>query len=145
MTDTPARPFWETTPLERMTPSQWESLCDGCGQCCMHRFEDDATGAYFVTNAACRLLDLHTCKCKHYETRRKFVPGCMTLTLKRVRKYDWLPETCAYRRLAAGKELPTWHPLITGDPESVHAAGVSVRGKAVSEDDVDLEAIEASL
>lgn len=139
------KPFWEAKSLAEMTAAEWESLCDGCGQCCLHRFEDEDTGEFFVTHAACRLLDLTSCRCKHYETRHRYVPHCVVIRPGKLSSYRWLPDTCAYKRLAHGKALPEWHPLLTGDPESVHRAGVSVRGFAVSEDDVDLDAIEAML
>ena len=128
-----AKPFWETTPLDRMTRAQWESLCDGCGKCCVHKLEDDETGQIFPTNVACRLLDPRTALCKDYPNRKAQVPECVRLTPRLLREIDWLPSTCAYRLLDEGKPLPDWHPLRTGDPESVHRAGVSVRGWTVSE------------
>ena len=134
------RPFWETVTLERMSRPQWESLCDGCGKCCLHKLEDDTTGEVFPTNVACRLLDRGAGRCKDYRHRFAYVPECVRLTPAKLRTLDWLPSTCAYRLLAEGKPLFDWHPLISGDPESVHRAGVSTRGWTVSEDDVgDLE------
>lgn len=135
------RPFWREKSLRQMDRAEWESLCDGCGKCCVHKLEDDDTGELMATNVACRLLDRRTGRCKDYRNRRAYVPECVRLTPEKVLELDWLPSTCAYLLLAEGKDLPEWHPLVTGDPESVHAAGQSVRGWTVSEDDVgdDLE------
>jgi uncharacterized protein len=126
-------PFWKTKPLERMTRAEWESLCDGCGRCCLHKLRDDETGRLAFTNVACRLLNTQTCRCADYEHRRAWVPDCVKLTPAKLKKIDWLPPTCAYRLLAEGKDLAWWHPLVSGDPETVHRAGVSVRGRAVAE------------
>jgi uncharacterized cysteine cluster protein YcgN (CxxCxxCC family) len=134
------RPFWETVPLEKMSRSQWESLCDGCGKCCVHKLEDDETGQLFPTNVACRLLDPRTALCKDYPNRKAHVPECVRLTPAKLDTIDWLPSSCAYLRVHNGQGLADWHPLVSGDPNSVHRAGISVRGKTVSEDDVgDLE------
>ena len=102
-------------------------LCDGCGRCCLHKLRDDDTGALSFTNVACRLLDLHSCQCSDYAHRRRRVPDCVSLTPAEVRAIDWLPPSCAYRRLAEGKDLAWWHPLVSGDPETVHTAGISTR------------------
>ena len=126
-------PFWQTKTLEEMTPDEWESLCDGCGRCCLHKLRYDVDDSLGFTNVACRLLDLETCRCSRYETRRRYVPDCVSLTPAEVRAIDWLPPSCAYRLLAEGKPLAWWHPLVSGDPETVHSAGVSVRGRAVGE------------
>ncbi len=132
--------FWEEKPLDRMTRAEWESLCDGCGKCCIHKLEDEETGEVFATNVACRLLNRRTGRCSDYRHRHAFVPECVRLTPAKLDQLDWLPSTCAYKLLRDGQPLPDWHPLITGDPESVHAAGQSVRGWTVSEDDAgDLE------
>ena len=132
--------FWETVPMARMTGAQWESLCDGCGKCCVHKLEDEETGEVFPTNVACRLLDGHTARCKDYGNRRALVPDCVRLTPARLETLEWLPSTCAYLRVFRGEGLADWHPLISGDPESVHKAGISTRGWTVSEDLVgDLE------
>ena len=132
--------FWEEKSLAQMSRAEWESLCDGCGKCCVHKLEDDETGELFPTNVACRLLDRRSGRCTDYRRRRMFVPECVRLTPARLNELDWLPSTCAYRLLADGEALPDWHPLITGDPESVHRAGQSVRGWTVSEDEAgDLE------
>ena len=132
-------PVWER-PLSSLDRSEWESLCDGCGKCCLHKIEDDFTGEIQATNVACRLLDRHSCRCSNYRARRAFVPDCIRLDAGNVERFQWLPSTCAYRLRAEGKPLPDWHPLLTGDPESVHKAGMSVRGWTISEDEAgDLE------
>lgn len=128
-------PFWKTVPLARMDRAQWESLCDGCGKCCVHKLEDEDTGELYPTNVACRLLDRRTARCKDYRNRRAHVPDCVRLTPAKLADIDWLPETCGYVRVFRGQELPAWHPLVTGDPESTKLAGMSVSGWTVSEDD----------
>jgi uncharacterized cysteine cluster protein YcgN (CxxCxxCC family) len=129
--------FWETVPLRQMTPEEWEAVCDGCGKCCLNKLEDEDTGEVALTNVACRLLDGQTCRCSRYEIRHQFVPECIVLTPKTIRKnLYWLPQTCAYRLLWEGRPLYDWHPLISGDPGSVHAAGVSMQGRTVSEIEV---------
>ncbi|WP_375290077.1 YcgN family cysteine cluster protein [Qipengyuania sp.] len=125
--------FWEL-PLERLTQDEWEALCDGCGRCCLHKIEDEDTGAIADTNVACTLLDTRTARCRDYTNRKAFVPDCLRLTLKIVDSVEWLPSTCAYRRRADGRPLPGWHYLISGDREAVEAAGVSVAGRVISED-----------
>ena len=135
-------PFWRRKSLTEMSEEEWESLCDGCGHCCRVKLENEATGEIVHTEVACRLLDLHSCRCSDYPNRQKKVPGCLRLRPEQVLDLPWLPETCAYRLLAEGKDLLPWHPLITGDPESVHAAGISVRGRVFSEADIeDLETV----
>ncbi|MGA0715921.1 MAG: YcgN family cysteine cluster protein [Gemmobacter sp.] len=135
----PLRPrFWEHVPLDEMTPAEWESLCDGCGKCCLNKLEYEDTGEIVFTRIACRLLDRTTCRCTDYRNRRAHVPDCVHLSpgmLGGVTR--WLPRTCAYRLLHEGKALKSWHPLVSGDPISVHTAGVSVQGWTVSETDVD--------
>ncbi|CAA7617235.1 conserved hypothetical protein [Magnetospirillum sp. UT-4] len=116
-----------------MTAAEWESLCDRCGKCCLHKLEDEDTGRIHYTNVACRLLDLGTCGCRDYAGRRRHVPDCVQLTPDSVKTLGWLPGTCAYRLLTEGRALPWWHPLVSGDPETVHQAGISVRGRAVAE------------
>ena len=130
MTD---RPFWEVKRLEAMSAAEWESLCDGCGRCCLVRFEDEDTGEVIPTRVACRLFDDATCRCSNYPRRRHHVPDCIKLTPHNVEALTWMPVSCAYRRLHEGRGLPAWHPLITGDPDSVHRAGVSMRGQTISE------------
>lgn len=135
-----AERFWERKSLRQMSRDEWESLCDGCGKCCVHKLEDEETGELLQTNVACRLLDRRSGRCSDYRHRRAFVPECVRLTPEKLDELDWLPSTCAYLLLYQGKPLPEWHPLITGDPESVHAAGQSVRGWTISEADAgDLE------
>ena len=137
-----AKPFW-TKPLARMTPGEWEQLCDGCGRCCVVKLEDEDTGAISYTDVACRLFDDSTCRCGNYALRAKLVSGCVVLTpatLPEVAR--WLPRSCAYRRLHEGRGLAAWHPLISGDPESVHRAGISMRGRTVPEWEVPEEELE---
>ena len=133
----PLRPqFWER-PLTSLNPTEWEALCDGCGKCCLNKLEDEDTGQVLFTRVACRLLDGESCRCGQYDIRRQFVPECVVLTPKTLPKIAyWLPQTCAYKLLHEGKPLYDWHPLISGDPESVHAAGQSVRGWTVPEFEV---------
>lgn len=130
--------FWETYPLNKLTREEWEALCDGCGKCCLNKLEDDETGQVELTCISCRLLDGETSLCSNYENRRDYVPECISLTPKNIDKHAyWMPQTCAYRLLWQKKPLPEWHPLITGDQETVHQAGVSMRGKTVNELTVD--------
>ncbi|PQO22602.1 YcgN family cysteine cluster protein [Rhodobacteraceae bacterium WD3A24] len=125
--------FWER-PLTELTPAEWEALCDGCGKCCLNKLEDADTGAVAFTRVACRLLDDATCRCGNYEIRKTLVPECVVLTPRNIGQIAyWMPATCAYRLRHEGKPLHDWHPLISGDPDSVHRAGISVRGWTVPE------------
>jgi len=130
--------FWETIPLDRMTPAEWEALCDGCGKCCLNKIEFEDDGEVAFTRIACRLLDGDTCRCTHYQTRRQFVPECIQISPASLPNIAyWLPRTCAYLLLYQGKPLYHWHPLISGDANSVHDAGVSVQGWTVPETEVE--------
>ena len=131
--------FWEK-PLDALTSTEWESLCDGCGKCCLHKVVEELTDEIYPTNVACKLLDRESCRCTHYKGRKALVPDCVRLTPEKVATLPWLPSTCAYRLRAEGKPLPDWHYLVCGDREAVHRAGMSVRGWTVSEDEAgDLE------
>ena len=127
-----AKPFWER-PLDQLSRDEWEALCDGCGQCCLHKVEDEDTGEIYHTNVACKLLNLKTAQCSDYANRRKFVPDCMKLTPETAGSLAWLPPSCAYRLRADGDPLPEWHYLVSGDRDAVHRAGMSVAGKVISE------------
>jgi uncharacterized cysteine cluster protein YcgN (CxxCxxCC family) len=122
-----------------MTREEWESLCDGCGLCCLIRFEDVDSGEVIPTRVHCRLLDAATCSCSNYPGRKREVPDCISLTPALIPRLGWMPKSCAYRRLHEGRGLADWHPLISGDPESVHRAGVSVRGQTISESELEHE------
>jgi len=135
-------PFWKRKRLDEMTGEEWESLCDGCARCCLLKLENVDTGDVFYTDVACRLLDIGACRCTHYKDRRKFVHDCVSLTPKNVGKLDWMPSTCAYRLVHEGKDLYGWHPLVSGDSDSVHKAGMSVRGRVVPEKSVDDDDLE---
>ncbi|XBS68287.1 YcgN family cysteine cluster protein [Acerihabitans sp. KWT182] len=126
-------PFWQEKSLDEMTDQEWESLCDGCGRCCLHKYIDSETNHTHSTNVACKLLNIKTCRCRHYETRFKYVSGCIKLTRENITTLDWLPSTCAYRLKAEGKPLLHWHPLITGSKAAMHGELISVRHIAVPE------------
>ncbi|MEO0341847.1 MAG: YcgN family cysteine cluster protein [Pseudomonadota bacterium] len=129
--------FWDTTPLDEMSKQQWESLCDGCGKCCLIKLEDIDTGELRYTNIACRLFDDTSCRCTNYPLRKQLVAGCVILTPENLEStVEWMPSTCAYKRLHEGDALPDWHPLLTGSPHSVHEAGISVQNTTVPEYDV---------
>ena len=125
--------FWETKSLNQMTKVEWESLCDGCGKCCLHKLEDIDTGEISVSNVSCSFLDQTSCKCKDYKNRNENVPDCIQLDLNNLKKLDWLPSTCAYRLIDEGESLHDWHHLISGSSETIHERGMSVRDCSVNE------------
>jgi uncharacterized cysteine cluster protein YcgN (CxxCxxCC family) len=127
------KPFWLTKKMTEMSKAEWESLCDGCGRCCLNKLEDWDNGDIYWTNIACSELDCDSCRCNSYENRFDVVPDCIDLTPEKVEEITWLPPTCAYQLVKEGKDLHDWHPLKSGDPNTVHTAGISVRGKVVSE------------
>ena len=126
--------WWNTLPLEALDPEQWEALCDSCALCCLHKLEDDDTGEVYYTGIRCRYLDEATCRCGDYPNRSVLVPHCIDLVGKDCAQLHWLPSTCAYRLRAQGKSLPEWHYLVCGDRDAVHRAGVSIQGRAVSDE-----------
>jgi uncharacterized cysteine cluster protein YcgN (CxxCxxCC family) len=135
--------FWRRKSLADMTSVEWESLCDGCGRCCLNKLEDEDTGRIYYTDVGCRLLDGTTCRCKDYANRSEEVDDCLRLSPDNVAELEWLPPSCAYRLVANGRDLYWWHPLVSGDPDSVHAAGISVRGRVgISEADLGEEDYE---
>src|SRR5882757_6323932 len=121
--------FWKTKTLEEMSNAEWESLCDGCARCCLEKLEDEDTGKIYFTHVSCKLLDAGLCACKDYKHRSDKVPDCVRLSPENVRTLNWLPPSCGYKLVAEGRDLYWWHPLISGDPNTVHEAGVSVRGR----------------
>ena len=131
------QPFWQHKTLDQMTKAEWESLCDGCARCCLNKLENETTGEIQYTDVACRLLDTEKCRCVSYDDRKRYVPDCKILTPMNIKRLSWLPSTCAYRLIDEGKGLFWWHPLVSGDPETVHEASISVRGRVVSERDTD--------
>jgi uncharacterized cysteine cluster protein YcgN (CxxCxxCC family) len=135
-------PFWRRKTLAEMSHDEWESLCDGCGKCCLHKLEDEETGEIAYTDVACRLLDLTRCRCRHYRRRHELVPGCARLGPDRLDELRRMPSSCAYRLLHEGKDLPWWHPLVSGDRRTVHEAAASVRFRALAEGDVDESELE---
>lgn len=134
--------FWKEKSLKEMTREEWESLCDGCARCCLHKLEDEDTGEVHYTAVACQYLDQKKCRCTEYEKRNELVPNCVWLTPDSVEEFKWLPDTCAYKMVAEGRDLAWWHPLVSGDPDTVHQAGISVRGKVIDEQHVHPDAYE---
>ena len=139
---TPSQPFWKTKTLAEMSPQEWESLCDGCARCCLYKLQDEETGEIFYTDVVCRLLDTQRCRCTAYYERTVLMPTCLVLNPELVQQLKWMPKTCAYRLLAEGKNLEWWHPLVSGDPSTVHEAGISVRWKTQAENEVDMDHLE---
>lgn len=133
MKDSSKKPFWEEKSLSQMSQSEWESLCDGCGLCCLVRFEDEDTGEILPTRVHCRLYDPKSCQCSNYENRKAFVPDCVKLTPESIENLLWMPKSCAYRRLYEGRGLKDWHYLICGDKNRVHEVGVSIKGTTICE------------
>ena len=132
--------FWESVPLDKMTAAEWEALCDGCGKCCLNKLEDEDTAEIWFTRVACRLFDDATCRCGQYDIRKTIVPECVVLTPATIGEIAyWMPRSCAYRRLHEGRGLEDWHPLLSGDPETVHKAGRSVRGTTLPEFSIPVE------
>jgi uncharacterized cysteine cluster protein YcgN (CxxCxxCC family) len=136
------QPFWQRKKLTELTAGEWESLCDGCGRCCLKKLQDEATGTIAYTDVACKLLDRDRCRCRSYARRHDLVPDCVPLRSTDEQTFDWLPTTCAYRKLAAGRPLEWWHPLVSGDPDTVHRAGISVRGRTMAERDVSADELD---
>ncbi|CCK76283.1 conserved hypothetical protein [Oleispira antarctica RB-8] len=134
-----AKPFWESKTLKQMSKQEWESLCDGCARCCLHKLEDEDTDEVYYTDVHCRYMDKNDCSCTVYQTRNEKVPECIWLTPEQAHSFHWLPDTCAYRLVAEGKPLYDWHPLISGDPDSVHKAGISLQGKGIPDDKIPEE------
>jgi uncharacterized cysteine cluster protein YcgN (CxxCxxCC family) len=136
-------PFWRRKAMKDMTQAEWESLCDGCGRCCLNKLQEEGSDRTYYTDVGCRLLDGQTCRCTDYDNRSAQVKDCVTLSSRNINRISWLPPTCGYKLVAAGKDLYWWHPLVSGDPETVHQAGVSVRGKVganelnVKDDDLE--------
>jgi uncharacterized cysteine cluster protein YcgN (CxxCxxCC family) len=131
------QPFWTAKTLEQMSPAEWESLCDGCGKCCLSKLEDEDTGEIHWTSVGCRLFDADTCRCSDYDNRLAKVPDCVRLTPQNVRTISWLPSTCAYRLVAEGRDLYWWHHLVSGSRTTIHDAGISMRGRVeAGEDDL---------
>ncbi len=135
-------PFWKTKSLAEMTQAEWESLCDGCARCCLMKLEDEDTSEIWYTDVACALLDSKACRCGDYKNRSRIMSDCVTLTPDEIGRLNWLPPTCGYRLIDEGKDLYWWHPLVSGDPDTVHAAGISARGRTVREQDVREEDLE---
>jgi hypothetical protein len=128
----PEKPFWKQKTLEALTPAEWESLCDGCGRCCLVKLEDEDNGEIHFTDIGCKLFDSQSCRCNDYAHRRRKVHDCIRLTPETVRGLSWLPPSCAYRLIAEGRDLAWWHPLVSGSPTSVHEAGVSAQGRVAA-------------
>jgi uncharacterized protein len=145
MSPTPA-PFWKTKRLDEMSESEWESLCDGCGRCCLIKMEDEDTGRYYFTDVACKLFDAQTCRCKDYPNRDAEVPDCVRLTPENAGALGWMPPSCAYRLLSEGKPLPEWHPLVSGRAETVESAGATIKNRVFAlENEVSIPELVARI
>lgn len=142
---TSKKPFWEKKTLAEMSQKEWESLCDGCGRCCLYILHNEETGDVFETDVGCKLFDAKKRRCTDYENRSVRVPDCVRLTPQNAKALHWMPQTCAYRRLARGEEMPDWHPLITGDRESVVRAGIAVPPDLIPEDEIDDDLLESRI
>jgi uncharacterized cysteine cluster protein YcgN (CxxCxxCC family) len=140
-----ARQFWQRKKLAELTDAEWESVCDGCGRCCLKKLQDETTRKVAYTDVACKLLDRERCRCRRYARRHMLVADCVALRSGDALTFDWLPTTCAYRKLAAGQPLDWWHPLVSGDPDTVHRAGISVRGRALAERDVPVDELDTRI
>ncbi len=134
--------FWKKKTLSELSREEWEALCDGCARCCLYKLEDEDTGEIYYTNVICKLVDSFRCRCTDYANRARLMPTCLVLDADLVTQLKWMPITCAYRLLAEGKDLEPWHPLVSGQPDSVHRAGISVRYRVVEERDADMDALE---
>jgi len=132
-----AQPFWKTKSLDKLSTEEWESLCDGCARCCVFQFEDEDNGDLYQTDVVCGLLDMDKCQCTDYPNRQTKVPDCIQITPENILSLKWMPESCAYRQIALGNDLPDWHQLVSGSAKSVVEKGFSVKGKVVSANDVD--------
>jgi uncharacterized protein len=140
--ETPINDYWNRKTLDEMSKEEWEALCDGCGWCCVHKIQDIDTEEVFYTNVVCKYLDMHRCRCTDYEHRHTLVPTCVLLTTDLIKKLTWLPETCAYRLVSEGKDLPDWHYLKSGSDYTIHKQGFSVRNQVISERDIDMDHLE---
>ena len=134
--------WWHEKSLAELYPTEWEALCDGCAKCCLHKLEDEDNGEVFYTRVRCRHLDESNCRCSDYANRSVLVPNCISLEPGNVRELDWLPSTCAYRLRARGEPLAEWHPLVSGRADSVHRAGISIRGRSLSDEFVHPDGYE---
>jgi hypothetical protein len=137
-----SQPFWQSKTLTEMTQAEWESLCDGCAKCCLHKLQDEDSGDVYYTKVACRYLDLEQCRCRDYSRRQMQVPTCLCLKPEDIAEFHWLPSTCAYRLIAEGKPLPAWHHLVSGSHDTIHEQEISVRGKVLSEEHVHPDGLQ---
>ena len=134
--------FWKGKTLAQLSPEEWEALCDGCGQCCLYKLEDEDSGDLYLTNVVCRFLDHQTCQCQVYSERHQAVPTCVQLTPQNVLELKWIPPTCAYKLIAEGKDLLDWHPLVCGEKQSIQKTDFFIGDRAISESEVDMDDLE---